>query len=257
MILEQIMENKTYELNSSSMNYTMGFENGNIYCELFRRLKECQVSQVVKVVKKKTSLGAGDDISFRIYYLENGKEKKFPWIQTSIIDANTKAFFEDLKGRCGSHVIWEDRLSGANTAEDGSKVYDLQFLPFGYGGAGLTRGTQLWIYTICFAALIFPLIYFIKILATGGYKVYTDESGMEVRKFSSKKYTWESIQNMQVTNINVHNRENHTTTKVMRIDFIVNGKKKKLVMRHDHAVPLLKELVDHDIVSEDLVKDFL
>ena len=251
------MENKTYELSSSSMSYTMGFENGVIYCELFKRLKECQVSQVVKVVKKKTSLGGGEDISFRIFYVENGKEKKFPWIQTSLIDPNTKAFFEDLKGRCGSHVIWEDKISGANTTEEGDKAYDLQYLPLGYGGAGLTRGTQLWIYMICFAVFIIPLIYYIKILATGGYKIYTDESGMEIRKFSSKKYSWDSIQNMQVTNVKVHDRDNHSVSKVMRIDFIAAGNKKKLIMRHDHAVPFLKELVQHDIVSEELVKDFL
>ena len=251
------MENKTYQLSSSAVAYTMGFENEIVYCELIRRLKECRVDQIVKVVKKKTSLGAGDEISFRIFYNENGKEKKFPWIQASLIDGTTKAFFEDLKERCSEQVIWEDRISGSNDAEGGGKVYDLQVLLFGYAGAGLSRGVQLWLYLICLAVLIFPLIYFIKILATGGYRIYTNESGLEVRKFLSKKFAWNNIKDMHVTNVNVKDSETNSVTRVMRLDFSGNGSKMKVVMRHDHAVPLLKELVEHEIVSEELIKDFL
>ena len=251
------MEDKVYQLSSSSITYTLGFENDSVYCEMIRRLKECPVNQVVKVVKKKTSLGAGDEISFRIFYTENGKEKKFPWVQASLIDGNTKAFLDDLKARTGDHVIWEDRIAGSNEAEGGGKVYDLQFLLFGYAGAGLSRSVQLWLYLLTLAVLIFPLIFFIKILAFGGYRIYTNESGMEVRKFSSKKYSWNSIKNMQVTNVNVKDRETNAVTRVMRLDFQGNGIKDSVVMRHDHAVPLLKELVEHEIVAEELIKDFL
>jgi hypothetical protein len=251
------MNNTKYVLSSSSLSYTLGFENDLLYCEMVRRLKDCRIDQVTRVVKKKTSLGAGDDISFRIFYSDNGKEKKFPWVQASLIDANTKAFFDDLKERCNDQVIWEDKLVDSTKTADGGHVYDLQYLPFGYGGAGLSRGVQLWIYMICLAVLIFPLIYFIIILVKGGYRVYTDDYGFEIRRFSGRKFSWNELTNVSVTNINVRDAESNSTTKIMRIDLQTGNKNQKLVMRHDHAVPLLKELVQREKVNQELIKNFL
>ena len=257
MILEQIMLDTKYILNSSTIDYTVGFEGDQIYCEMFKRLKQCGLNQVVKVTKKKTSLGAGDEVSFRIYFVENGKEKKFPWIQANIADVNTKSFFEDLKGRLGTHVLWEDRTKVKNQGVEGMMSYDLQYLPFGYGGAGLSRAIQIWIYTICLGLLILPLFYYIPVLIKGGYRIYTDDSGLEVRKFGSKKFAWNSIKEVRLTYVKIKDMKNHSTTKVMKINFSVESKNHKLVMRYDSAVPLLKEMHERDIIGEELIKDFL
>jgi len=122
------MSDKVYSIEGSQMTYEFGFEGDVVYCHLVRRMKECRLDQITKVVQKKTSLGMGDELSFRIFFTENGKEKKFPWVQAKIINQENKDFFEDLKSRLGSHVIWEDkREETATTNESGHSVYDLQF----------------------------------------------------------------------------------------------------------------------------------
>ena len=62
------MEDKSYKLESNSVSYTLGFEGDNLYIEAWRRIKECPVNQISRVVQKKQSIGLGDELSFRIYY---------------------------------------------------------------------------------------------------------------------------------------------------------------------------------------------
>ena len=170
------MDNKSYKLESNSVSYTLGFEDDKLYIEAWRRIKECPVNQITKVVQKKQSFGMGDELSFRIFYMENGKEKKFPWVMVLFTSADLEPFFDELKVRSSSQVVWEDKRQGATIDDSGAKVYDMQFLPFGYNGAGLSRSVQLWMYLITLGILIIPLFYFIPVLVKKGYRLYVSGS---------------------------------------------------------------------------------
>ncbi|MGB1730215.1 MAG: hypothetical protein ACPHF2_09465 [Crocinitomicaceae bacterium] len=245
------MEDKLYKLESNSVSYTLGFEGDNLYIEAWRRIKECPLNQISRVVQKKQSIGLGDELSFRIYYLENGKEKKFPWVMVLLTATELKPFLEELKSRCGSQVIWEDKRQSAGVDASGAKVYDMQFLLFGfYNGAGLGRGLQLWMYTILLGALIVPLFYFIPILLKGGYRLYVSDNGLEVRRFSSQKYTWEEIESFNVIKVNVRDRQSYSTTQVTKLELIPKSRKKtSFVMRNDIGIPFMKELVEHGVLD--------
>lgn len=252
------MSDKTYSLESNSVSYSVGFEGDIIYCEMFRRLKECRLDQVTKVVQKKTTMGLGDEISFRIYFMENGVEKKFPWIQVLVTSPETKAFFDDLKSRLGSQVAWEDKREQAATDESGAKVFDLQFLPFGYAGSGLSRTLQIWIYLICLAILVIPLILLIIILVKGGYRIYTNEEGIEVRKLGSKKVKWEDIEEITFQQVKVTNYDTYQSNQVAKVRIKrKNGGRISFVMRYDHAIPFMKELAEHDVIDEEMVGQFV
>ncbi|UKN01246.1 hypothetical protein K6119_16075 [Paracrocinitomix mangrovi] len=251
------MEDKIYNLESNVMSYNLGFEGQNVYCELIRRLKECPLNQVTKVSIKKTPMGAGDEISFRIFFVENGKEKKFPWIQAKVTNPVTAEFLDDLQSRIPQTATWEDkRNSSATVDESGRNVYDLQYLPFGYAGAGLGRGLQIWIYLICLAVLVIPLIYYIYLLATGGYRIYTNDQGITIKKTGSTYFSWDELENVDFTRINVIDRQNYSQTEVLKAVFKGKGKKASVVMRYDHALPLLKELAAQDIISEEYLSQF-
>ena len=248
------MEDKSYKIKSNSVSYTLGFEDDKLYCEAWRRIKECPVNQVTKVVQKKQSIGMGDELSFRIFYVENGKEKKFPWIMALLTASELQPFFDELKARVGSQVVWEDKRQAASVDESGAKVYDMQFLLFGYNGAGLSRSLQLWMFAISLGILIIPLFYFIPILVKGGFRLYVSDSGLEIRKFGSQKYAWEEIEAVAVQKVNVRDRQSHSTTQVSRIDVSPkSGKKISFVMRNDIGIPFMKELVKHGVLDEEKV----
>ena len=244
------MENKSYKLESNSVSYTLGFEGDVLYIEAWRRIKECPVNQISRVVQKKQSIGLGDELSFRIYYLENGKEKKFPWVMVLLTSSELQPFFDELKARAGSQVVWEDKRQAASVDASGANVYDMQFLPFGYNGAGLGRGLQLWMFTITLGILIVPLFYFIPILLKGGYRLYVSDSGLEIRRFGSQKYSWEEIEAVDVQEVNVRDRQSRSTTQVTRIELTPRtGKNTSFVMRNDIGIPFMKELVEHGVLD--------
>ena len=133
-------------------------------------------------------------------------------------------------------------------------MYDMQFLLLGYNGAGLSRSLQLWMFVIALGILIIPLFYIIPILVKGGYRLYVSDSGLEVRKFGSKKYAWEEIEAVAVQKVNVRDRQSRSTTQVSRIDVTPkSGKKISFVMRNDIGIPFMKELVKHGILDEEKV----
>ena len=249
------MEDKSFKLESNSVSYTFGFEGDKLYCEAWRRVKECQLNQVTKVVQKKPSIGMGDELSFRIYFLENGSEKKFPWVMVLLTAAELQPFFDELKARTSSQVVWEDKRQAASVDASGAKTYDMQFLPFGYNGAGLSRSLQLWMYTILLGiSLVLPLFYFIPILVKGGYRLYVSDSSLEIRKFSSKKFSWEELNHATVQQVNVRDRESFSTTQVSKITVSPkSGKEISFVMRNDVGIPFTKELVKHGVLNEDKV----
>jgi len=248
------MENKSYKLESNSVSYTLGFEGDKLYLEFVRRIKECPLNQVSKVVQKKQSIGLGDELSFRIYYIENGKEKKFPWVMVLLTSTELQPFFDELKSRTSSQVVWEDKRQAASVDASGAKVYDMQFLLFGYNGAGLSRSLQLWMFVIALGILIIPLFYFIPILVKGGYRLYVSDSGLEIRKFGSQKYTWEEIEAVDVQKVNVRDRQSRSTTQVSRIEVTPkSGKKISFVMRNDIGIPFMKELVEHGVLDAEKV----
>lgn len=250
------MADKVFQIEGSTLTYEMGFEGDVLFCSLVRRLKECRLDQVTKIVQKKTSLGSGEEFSFRIHFLENGKEKKFPWIQAKILDSSTQEFFAELKERLPETVVWEDRREDdLKTAEDGSSVYDLQYLPFGYAGSGLSRTLQIWIYMICLAVLVIPLIYYIYLLATGGYRIRVSDDSLTVKKTGATVFSFEEITNINFQRINVVNRENYTSTEVLKLTFVKeSGKKQKVVMRYDQAAPMLRELVEKEVIGKEAIE---
>ena len=248
------MENKSYKLESNSVSYTLGFEDDKLYIEAWRRLKECPVNQITKIVQKKQSFGMGDELSFRIFYMENGKEKKFPWVMVLFTSTELKPFFDELKVRAGSQVVWEDKRQDVSLDASGAKMYDMQFLPFGYNGAGLGWTIQLWLYLIGLGVLIIPLFYFIPVLVKGGYRLYVTDSELEIRKFSSRKFSWEEIEAVAVQKVNVRDRQSFSTTQVSRIELTPKeGKKISFVMRNDNGIPFMKELVKQGVLDPEMV----
>jgi hypothetical protein len=248
------MDNKSYKLESNSVSYTLGFEDDKLYIEAWRRIKECPVNQITKVVQKKQSFGMGDELSFRIFYMENGKEKKFPWVMVLFTSADLEPFFDELKVRSSSQVVWEDKRQGATIDDSGAKVYDMQFLPFGYNGAGLSRSVQLWMYLITLGILIIPLFYFIPVLVKKGYRLYVSDSELEIRKFGSRKFSWEEIETVAVQKVNVRDRQSFSTTQVSRIEITPkSGNKISFVMRNDNGIPFMKELVKHGVLDPEMV----
>lgn len=248
------MENKAYKLDSNSVSYTFGFEDDKLYCEAWRRIKECPLNQITKVVQKKPSIGMGDELSFRIYYLDNGAEKKFPWVMVLLTAAELQPFFAELKARTSSQVIWEDKREAAKVDASGAKSYDMQYLPFGYNGAGLNRSLQLWMYTIILGIMVIPLFYYIPILIKGGFRLYVSDSGLEVRKFSSRKFSWEEVENVSVQRVNVRDRQSYSTTQVSKITVTPKSEKEiSFVLRNDVGIPFTKELVAHGVLDEDKV----
>lgn len=251
------MGNKVFKLESSSVGYDMNFEEGSVSVSMIRKIKECRYDQVTKVIQKHTTFGGGDELSFRIYFIENGSEKSFPWIQARVNSENTKACLEYMRQVFPSTVEWKDQRSESKTDSSGRNQYDMQFLPLGYAGAGLPRGLQLWIYMLGLGVLIFPLIYIAKVLATGGYRVYTNDSGIEIKKFGSNFTEWNNIEKVDLTNVKVVDQNSFSSNHVMR--FIITqktGRRSKFIMRLDQAVPLLKEMESHGLVSEELVKKY-
>lgn len=248
------MENKSYKLVSNSVSYTLGFEDDKLYIEAWRRIKDCPVNQITRVVQKKPSFGMGDELRFRIYYMENGREKKFPWVMVLLTSDELPAFFDELKLRANSLVVWEDKRQEATIDDSGAKVYDMQFLPFGYNGAGLSRSLQLWMYLITLGILIFPLFYFVPVLVKKGYRLYVSDSELEIRKFGSRKFSWEEIASVAVQKVNVRDRQSFSTTQVSRIEITPKlGKKISFVMRNDNGIPFMNELVKHGVLDAEMV----
>ena len=248
------MEDKSYKLESNSVSYTLGFEDDKLYVEAWRRIKECPVNQVTKVVQKKPSIGMGDELSFRVYYIENGKEKKFPWVMVLLTSTELQPFFDELKARASSQVVWEDKRQAASVDTSGANVYDMQYLPFGYNGAGLSRSLQIWMHAIIFGLLILPLFYYIPILVKKGYRLYVSDAGLEIRKFGSQKYAWEEIEAVAVQKVNVRDRQSRSTTQGSRIDVTPkSGKEISFVMRNDISIPFMKELVNHGVLDQEKV----
>jgi hypothetical protein len=251
------MENRVFKLESSAVSYDMIFSDGSVSVSMIRKLKECRYDQVTKVIQKHTTFGGGDELSFRIFFMENGTEKTFPWVQARVNSENTKACLEFMKQVFPATVEWTDQRTESKTDASGRKQYDMQFLPLGYAGAGLPRGLQLWIYMIGLGVLIFPLIYIAKVLATGGYRVYTNNSRIEIKKFGSHQIEWNNVDKIDLTNVKVVDQNNYSSNHVMRFQVSEkSGKRSKFVMRLDHAVPLLKEMAEHQVVSEELIKKY-
>jgi len=253
------METNEYKLESGSLAYSIIIENGLISVHMIRKLKECRLDQVYKVVQKKASLSSGDELSFRIFYKENGQDKKFPWVQAHITNESTKALFEKLKEVLPSTTEWVDQREGdLKTDAEGRKMYDLQPLLFGsYAGAGLPRAVFLWIYLIALGVLVIPLFYFGYILIKGGYRIYTSDQALEIRKFGSKKFNWNEISNVNITNVTVVDQQHGSNTKILKMKFITsNNSVNEVVMRYDYAIPLMKELVERGLLAEDQIEKF-
>lgn len=250
-------ENRKFKLESSTISYDMLFADGNVSVSMLRKLGECRYDQITKVVQKKTPL-SGEEVSFRIFFMENGKEKSLPWVQCLMMAQSTKDLFDFMKAAFPPTVQWIDQRTATAKDEAGRKVYDLQHLPFGYAGAGLGRGLQIWLYLICLTCLIFPLFYYIYVLATGGYRIYTSDQGIEIKKARSTKWSWNEIERFEFTNVTVTDGSSFSKSRVMKVDtHSKSGKKKSVVMRYDHAAPFMKELVERGLISEELVAKFV
>jgi len=251
------MENKKFKLESSAIGYDVLFADEIVSVSMIRKLKECRYDQVTKVVQKKTPL-SGDEVSFRIFFMENGTEKTFPWVQSLITAPSTKECMEFMKAAFPSTVQWIDQREEVAKDETGRKKYDLQVLPLGYAGAGLGRGLQIWLYMIFLGVLIIPFFYYLYILVTGGYRIYTSDQGIEIKKAGSKKWAWSEIDHFEFTNVTVIDSNNYSKSHVLKMITVPkSGRKSTVVMRYDHAVPLMKELAERGLISEELVATYV
>lgn len=248
------MADKTYRLQGVALGADAGFDNGKVFINAIGNKHEVPFIDLKEVIVKKTPMSAGDEISIRLVYIKDGSDKKTGWVQAKVADADTREFVADLKSRIPDTVIWTDKREAAKTNEAGQKVYDLQFLPFGYAGAGLPRAGQIWIYLICTAVLILPLIYFIYLLAKGGYRIYTDDNGLTIRKTGDTRFSWNDIKGVEVTRVKVVDQQNFTSADVLKLHF-KGAKNKSVVMRYAQAAPLLKELGQRGVMSQDLVDE--
>ena len=251
------MDFKKFTLESSTLNYDIIFEGGNFSVHFLRKLGECRLDQVTKVEQKKSAMSGGDETSFRVYYLKDGVEKKFPWIQARVTSPATKECLDYMKAVFPPTVEWIERRKEVQVDETGRKKYDLQCLPFGYAGAGLPRALQLWIYFIFLSVLIVPFFYYLVVLAKGGYRIYTSDNGIEIRKAGAKKMTWSDIERFNFTDVNVYDPNSFSSTHVLKLVAISkSGRSTSAVMRFDHALPLMKELAERGLVSEELVRKY-
>jgi len=103
--------------------------------------------------------------------------------------------------------------------------------------------------------LILPLFYYIYLLASGGYRIYTSDAGLRVKKARNTLFQWDDL---QVTLQPIKITTNYVSqTQVLKITFSDSSKKKSVVMRYDHAKSLLKELVERNILNEEVLADFV
>jgi len=169
-------------------------------------------------------------------------------------DRGVAFFFDSLKGVTSPNVVWQDNRT-VQTDSSGKKSFDLVFknmlTKIGGGGTDkLSRGLAIGIYSIVGLALfflIFPPIYFAKLLFGGGYRVYTDEQGMEIRYFSSKKLTWSSIRSVQVSG----------KSQVIKFHVTSSEGNHSLEMLANHGVPFMKELATHGLVDDQTLSQFV
>ncbi|MEX1002898.1 MAG: hypothetical protein WDZ35_12345 [Crocinitomicaceae bacterium] len=252
------MTDKEYSIESTTLGYTAGFKGEEVYVSFVGTVKSCSINQVSEVIIKNTPMSGGDELSFRIIYKDGEKERKFNWVQGKVNNPTTQGFLNDLQERLASDVSWADKRQAKTVDEEGNHVYDLQYLPFGYAGAGLNRSLQIWIYMICLAVLVIPLIYYIYLLAKGGYRIYTNDNGLTIRKTKDTFYKWSELKGVEITRVNVVDRNSsYSSTSVLKIIFLSDTvKNKSVVMRYDHALPLIKELGERGAISQKLVDQF-
>lgn len=241
------MEDKSYLLEGSSLNYTMEFEGDLVHLVMIRRLKSCRFDQITKVELKKYRIAMGDEVKIRIYFTDQGREKKFPWVPFKVISEGSKEFLDDLRSRLSPLAVWEDRRDELSIQKNGQKVYDLQYILFGYTGAGLPRSFQLWLYLVGLGVLVLPLIYYGYIIAKGGYRIYIADEALTLRKFRSFLYRWDDLK-VEFRQVNVV-QDYVVSTSILKVVLIGSGRKKKVLMRYDHALPLIKELVSRGVVD--------
>jgi hypothetical protein len=106
------MEDKITQIESNGISYDVGFEENNIYCQLINYLKETPINQLAHAILKKTSLGSGNERSFRLIYQENMEKEKAPWIQSKITILSAPEFSDENKDRLPTTVISENYLDG-------------------------------------------------------------------------------------------------------------------------------------------------
>jgi hypothetical protein len=252
--------NKIFNIEGQTLTYELRFEGSKLVCNLIRDLHAAEVSQITKISIKSSFLSAGDEVSFKLFYQDQGKSKSFPSIDAKLGSPITKEFLEELKSRLPSTAEWEDKTkskAAAQKDEQGRACYDLQYFLFGYYGAGLPRTVQIVLGLVFFFPLIFPFVYMVYLLGAGGYRIYTGESGLEVKKMTSKKIAWHELENVEFQKVGVVDIRHFTKTNVVNVYITSVGRKKiKAVMRFDHATQLMKELFKRKVITQDVLDSF-
>ncbi|MBN4082126.1 hypothetical protein JYT21_00320, partial [bacterium AH-315-B15] len=88
------------------------------------------------------------------------------------------------------------------------------------------------------------------------YRVYVSDSSLTVKKAGSTTFSFEDLETVDLKRINVIT-DSYSQTEVLKITFrSKSGRRKKVVMRYDHAAPMLKQLASNGAISEAVVQDF-
>jgi hypothetical protein len=225
-----------------------------------RNISECQLTQIVRVEVKAAPLKGGDEIQFRIVYNNGGKEKNFNWIHARLNDHTTKSCFDYLKSAIPSHAEWKD-MRTTSISSDGRKAYNIQYDPWyarlmGESVVNLNRGLSLWLHLIFLFPTIVPLFYHLPIIIKGGYRIYTDENEVEFRWWSSKKYNWNELSNVEWRQIKIKGDS--------YVDYLLEfhvqtskGDSFKLVLTLANSKQFMRDLADHGIIDQSVVEQFV
>lgn len=255
------MDAVKFIVDSGNTKYDLVFENGIVVLKLLVKIKECRYDEVTGVQIKNAFMSGGGMISFCINYLNNGKQKSFPWIDARMDDPSTAACLDYMKQVFPSDIQWIDNRKNEHSTVKGNQQYDLQFslalLP-DLGIITLPRTFQLVFWTLITAAFLLPLPYFLKILITGGYKIYTDEQVLEVRKFFSKKFRWDEIERVEVVRWKILDVGSGNQQRILKVTIVgkTSGSSSG-IMRLDHGIPFLNKMNEHHLIDPDLLSLFV
>ena len=212
----------------------------------------------IKEVRMKANAFLGT-LGIQIRYEKNGKIKNLQKIESKASDNTVKPFLEELKNRIPETAQWNDlreQNTTVSTNEFGREVFPLQYLPFGYSGAGLPRGLQIGLIWGIFSLAIFGIPVLLYMIFKKSYMVEADEDYLIIRKMSEKRYRWDEVKNMEFQPVHV-TQNSVAKNQLMKYKVILqNGRKRKFIMRDFESKPFMQILADKGFINKQEVEEY-
>ncbi|MBU0489735.1 MAG: hypothetical protein KKD31_17470 [Bacteroidetes bacterium] len=248
------MQDRTFELpvgNVFNVTYTLTADE-KLTEAIMRKKTEIKLSDIRKIMVKNSGTMGTQVLRITYFDQKKQKEKKLMRLEAPPGHPDMEEFIALLKERFPDPAVW-DSSKIKDFTEGNRKAYDMQVTMMGYAGSGLPRKGQIWIIYGIFSIFILPLPLLIYVLATKCFRVYTDQEGVEIRKYSSWRLGWDEITDVKVRPIKVrmYNEGIYIdSTLILRIRvYSRSGKSKKFKMRLLEGKPLLHELHEKGLVS--------